>query len=270
MTCDEARIGLHALLDGELDVAKNVEVLAHLEACAPCRRECERDDRLKLLVQEDARALAAAPSDLWPAITAAIEREASTGQGVVRGHARGGLIGFGRRQWRPRVAWAAAALVVVLLSLAYVRSASRPPFVAEEIVMDHLGSILRAQGPVDVASGDPAVVLDRLGRGVSFAVRVPNLAVAEARLLGGSVCQLRSTRGVRLTYALGKDRTVSFYQLERTASTSFPAPGAKPIYVGYVDPQRGPGAVLWANEQFLFALVAELSPEHLEDLAARL
>src|SRR5258708_5628572 len=44
---------------------------------------------------------------------------------------------------------------------------------------------------------------------------------------------------------------------------------ANTVYVGSVGPQRGPGPVLWADERFLFALVAELPPERLEQLAAR-
>ncbi len=131
------------------------------------------------------------------------------------------------------------------------------------VVADHA-----VAAPVPVP--DPAVVADRLGQAVPFVARVPNLIAGHARLMGGSVCYLRSTRGVRATYSLGKDRTLSFYQPERTASMAFPSPGAKPIYVGYVDLRLGPGAVLWAEERFLFALVAELSPERLEQLAGRL
>ena len=36
MTCDEAEILLHALIDGELDAGHAREVEAHLATCAKC------------------------------------------------------------------------------------------------------------------------------------------------------------------------------------------------------------------------------------------
>jgi anti-sigma factor RsiW len=268
MRCDEARIGLYALLDGELDVATNVEVLAHVEACPSCQWECELDSRLKALVHDDARRRAVAPPDLWPAITGAIRQEAS-GDEVSGPRARPQLGALWRRPLARPAAVAAMVLVVAMAVVGYLRTPWVPSFVVEEIVTDHLGSVLRPQGPVDVASGDAAVVADTLRQHLSFEAQVLALTDEGMRLLGGSVCNLRSTRGIRLTYALDRDRTLSFYQLERPPTTAFPRPGARPVYVGTVDPQRGPGTVLWADERFLFALVAELPPERLEQLAAR-
>src|SRR5262245_49276138 len=39
MTCDEARILLHALIDGELDAGHAREVEAHVAGCAGCTAE---------------------------------------------------------------------------------------------------------------------------------------------------------------------------------------------------------------------------------------
>ncbi|MCJ9703661.1 anti-sigma factor, partial [Bradyrhizobium sp. SHOUNA76] len=39
MTCDEARILLHALLDGELDAGHAREVEAHIAGCPACAAE---------------------------------------------------------------------------------------------------------------------------------------------------------------------------------------------------------------------------------------
>lgn len=177
MTCDEARIGLYALLDGELDVAKNVEVLGHLEACPSCKQECELDARLKSLVRQEARRLTVAPADLWPAITAAIRH-------VVAARAAARRLRLWPRIRRLQAGWAAVALVLVALSVAYLRWPPPPPFVAEEIVMDHVGSVRRPEGPVDIPSADPAVVADWIGQAVPFVARVPNLTAAGGRLLG--------------------------------------------------------------------------------------
>ncbi len=269
MTCEEARIGLYALLDGELDVAEDVEVLAHVEGCTACQRECDADGRLKGLLRDEARSLPAAPPDLWRTITQAMGREAAADRWGRRSRAPQERR-FWTRTWGARPVGAIAALVMVVLAVSHWPRPSTPSVVAGEIVTDHVGSLTRSEGPVDVASSDAAAIREWLGHAVPFVARVPTLAVERARLLGGSVCHLGSTRGIRLTYALETGETLSFYHLERTGRAPFPRPGEKPIHVRYADPGRGPGALLWADERFVFALVAELSPARLEDLAARL
>ena len=39
MSCDEARVLLHGLLDGELDAGKAREVEAHVDGCPRCAAE---------------------------------------------------------------------------------------------------------------------------------------------------------------------------------------------------------------------------------------
>ena len=40
MTCDEAEILIHALLDGELDAGHAREVEEHIAGCPRCARNC--------------------------------------------------------------------------------------------------------------------------------------------------------------------------------------------------------------------------------------
>jgi hypothetical protein len=47
MRCPEVRDLLHAFLDGELDVDKNVGMLKHLELCPPCRERSEVEGELR-------------------------------------------------------------------------------------------------------------------------------------------------------------------------------------------------------------------------------
>ena len=47
MTCDEARLLLHAYLDAELDAAQSVALLAHLKACAACAARYADHARLR-------------------------------------------------------------------------------------------------------------------------------------------------------------------------------------------------------------------------------
>lgn len=102
LSCAEVRDLLHAFLDGELEVDRNVVMLKHLELCPPCRTRSEAEQELRGMVvraccepisAERGRALIAAAC--CPADEAAPEVAAR---------------GAGR--WRR---WAVAAVVLVSL-----------------------------------------------------------------------------------------------------------------------------------------------------------
>lgn len=269
MTCEEARIGLYALLDGELEVGQNVEVLGHLESCTLCQQECEADSRLKTLVREQL-AVVPLPEGLWQRVVARIGQAETEGPASIVVRLRGRLSRFLPQIWplRPaRVGLVMACLIA--LSIILAQAPGTPSFIVDEIVADHLHSMARAAGPADVSSSDPTMILDQLRPPLAGPARVPVVAREDMRLLGGSVCSLRSTKGIRLTYRVG-DRTLSFYQLARPAGVTFPRPGAGPLSVEYVDPQHGPGAMVWGDDRFLYALVAEMPVVNLQQLAARM
>ncbi len=50
MRCSEVRDLLHAFLDGELEVDRNVAMLKHLELCPPCRARSEGEQQLHGMV----------------------------------------------------------------------------------------------------------------------------------------------------------------------------------------------------------------------------
>jgi anti-sigma factor RsiW len=271
MTCDEARLTLFALLDDELDVARSLEVLAHLETCAACRAEAERDDRLTVLLQKHLSPGPAAPLGLWERVTARIHAEEGRQRDRLPFGTRRLLAGVGT-PWRPwRVAQVAAlALIVIVALVMLVPLRPAASFLAEEIMADHLGSLSRAGGPVDLVTTDPSAVVTQFRAAVHVPDTVPVLQHADSKLLGGSYCQLQSTKGIRFTYALGATRTVSVYQLERPREAVVPAPGGRPLYIGYVEGSPRPGAILWGDERFVYALVGDMPPTALEQLAQTL
>jgi mycothiol system anti-sigma-R factor len=271
MICAEARIGLYALLDDELGIAQNVEVLGHLESCTLCQRECEVDARLKALVRDHLSA-DSVPENLWQRVAQGIHREDAaahrTGRVVEQLRTRGPALASS--VWQIRPAWVTLAVAsVIMLSIMLGRLAGGPSYVVDEIVTDHVHSVVRVQGPVDVPSADSAALLAELRQRIPLPARVPVFPTEEVKLLGGSVCQLRITKGIRLTYAVG-ERTLSFYQLERPSGATFPMAGAGRLFVEYVDGQHGPGLVLWGDDRFLYALVAELPTARLAQLAAQI
>jgi anti-sigma factor RsiW len=272
MTCDEARLTLFALLDDELDVAQSLEVLAHLETCAACQAEAERDDRLTVLLRKHLSPGSAAPVGLWKRVASRIDAEEGRRRRDRRLSWTRRLlanVGTPRRPWRlAQTAVLALVVIVALVMLVPLRPASS--FIAEEILADHLVSLRRAGGPVDLVTTDPSAVVTQFRAAVHVPDTVPVLKHADSKLLGGSYCQLQSTKGIRFTYALEGSRTVSVYQLERPREAAVPVPGGRPLYIGYVEGSPRPGAILWGDEGFVYALVGDMPPTALEQLARTL
>lgn len=114
MRCPEVRDLLHAFLDGELEVDRNVVILKHLELCPPCRERSEVEQRLREVVvraccepvsAERARSLiAAACNRCEPADDAAAPVDAPAEP----------VAAPARRSWRPSWRAAAAAAVVTV------------------------------------------------------------------------------------------------------------------------------------------------------------
>lgn len=269
MTCDEARFGFYALLDDELEVDTSVDVLAHLERCSSCQTACELDRQVKDVVREHLSTYPAASSDLWRRIGDALSSEADLQprEAGRTARVRWGVRRLGIAAWRSRPAWAAVAAVITLaFSLALQTPPEGPPAVVDEIVADHVASLERATGPADVASSDPRVIVAGLRDRIELSEPLRTLRRSDATLLGGSFCQLRSTQGIRLTYAAAHAQTVSFYQLVRSRQATFPGAADRPVYVRVGGGTAHPGAILWRDGRFLYALVADLPPEALQGL----
>jgi mycothiol system anti-sigma-R factor len=260
MECEEARFGLYALLDNELDIATNLEVLSHLEGCASCQRELELDARLKALVQEQL-STHVPPPELWGKVMQRIERETEG--------ARPSWPVFGRRWPRARLFQAAAAAVMVLFALSFVFIAQRdgPVVLLDELVTDHLRSVAKEGGPADVPLADPREILAYFRAQVPPSLPVPLIRYEGARLLGGSFCRLGHTKGLRFTYQVGPGETVSLYQLDRSDQVPLPQSASGRLYISR---PQGPGIVLWGDGGLLYALVGELPQQDLQRLASHM
>jgi mycothiol system anti-sigma-R factor len=260
MECEEARFGLYALLDNELDIATNLEVLSHLESCPSCQRELELDARLKTLVQEQLAA-DVPPRELWEKAMQRIERETED--------ERPSWPVFGRLRPRARLFQAATAAVMVLFALAFAFMAQRdgPVVFLDDLVMDHLRSVAKESGPTDVPFTDPREILAHFRTQVPPSLPAPLIRYEGARLLGGSFCRLGHTKGIRFTYQVGPGETVSLYQLDRSDQVPFPQSASGRLYIRR---PQGPGIVLWGDGRLLYALVGELAQHDLQRLAAHM
>ncbi|MBE9042507.1 hypothetical protein IQ235_17185 [Oscillatoriales cyanobacterium LEGE 11467] len=133
------------------------------------------------------------------------------------------------------------------------------------LVSDHMNSLDRDRGPVDFASTSVAEISDRFAPQFSFERSAPTVARTQVRLLGGSFCKLGKIKGIRFTYRTGNDRLISFYQLEASERNAFPLSGSDRLYI---PSHRGPSAIVWNQDEILYALVSELPPGKLQEVAA--
>ncbi len=130
-----------------------------------------------------------------------------------------------------------------------------------QLVQDHTGSLGRSQGPVDVATTD----LNALSTQLARSEQLPALSDSQAQLLGGSPCQFGKAKGVRLTYQLPTEQTISVYRVDLKGD-QFPQFSGTYITLKH----RNINLILWRDQDHLYALAAELPLTDLQTLARTL
>lgn len=168
MTCDEARILLHALIDGELDAGHAREVEDHIASCAACAAELAAWREMSKAVA-GAGLRYTAPPALRRRIEAALpQARAPNRRAVLRGFAMGSAVS----------AIAATGLVAIVL-----RSDDEAR-ITSEIVSAHLRS-LQAGHLTDVLSTDQHTVKPWFNGRLDVAPPVIDLTAQGFTLIGG-------------------------------------------------------------------------------------
>ena len=125
-----------------------------------------------------------------------------------------------------------------------------------ELVQDHTGSLTRSQGPVDIQADQPRLLSQALAVDL-----MPSLVAAQAELLGGSPCQFEKAKGVRLTYQLPQQQTVSVYQIDLNGD-QFPELLETHVTLTY----NNVNLILWRENNYLYAIAASMPVSQLETL----
>ncbi len=169
MDCNEARELISARIDGELALAEQVAIDAHLETCERCRRALEVESQVKQHIRRAGREVAA-PRALRGAVQA---RLAELGRTARRERAGRWFGSFG---WRPVLA--AAMVLVALAGLLYMRLAEENLAIA---ALETHADIL--SGKTSLARSDnPIALRDELARAVGERFRPVSLDLSLIKL----------------------------------------------------------------------------------------
>ncbi len=177
MTCDEAKILLHALIDGELDAGHAREVEAHIAGCASCAAEASDYRKMReAITKADLRYTA--PASLRQRIDAALPKATPapvsnvqplpSRRSLLRGFAMGSAV---------------SALAATLLVAVVVRNDDQQ-MVEAEIVSAHLRS-LQPGHLIDVVSTDQHTVKPWFNGKLDVSPPVIDLTAQGFTLIGG-------------------------------------------------------------------------------------
>ena len=169
MTCDEAEILIHALIDGELDAGNTRAVEEHVAGCPRCAAQLESYREMSKMIA-DADLRYKAPLELRRRIEAALPQPAQVPnrRAVLRGFAMGSAVS----------AIAATGLIAIVLR------GDDEARIQSEVVSAHLRS-LQAGHLTDVISTDQHTVKPWFNGKLDVAPPVVDLTAQGFTLIGG-------------------------------------------------------------------------------------
>jgi anti-sigma factor RsiW len=238
MTCEEAEILLHALIDGELDAGHAREIEVHIASCAACAAELAAQREMKrLLADTDLRY--AAPAALRARIEAALpQARQPSRRAVLRGFAMGSAVS----------ALAATGLVAIVLRQ------DDQQRILSEVVSAHLRS-LQAGHLTDVISTDQHTVKPWFNGKLDVAPPVIDLTAQGFTLIGG-----------RLDYVDARAIGAVVYRRRQHVINLFVAQTASPEHrPPRTETMQGFNCRRWSNRGLNFWAVSDLGADELAE-----
>ena len=247
MACNDKQNLLHAYLDGELDVAHNLEFENHLKSCVECSRDFETQQAVRKSLHA-ANLYERAPETLRAKLRAQLPRELPP-QPV-------------STQRRPVIEWLAVAAAIVIAILLGARmipdigGRQQSNLLAEQIVASHIRS-LQPGHLFDVQSTDQHTVKPWFDGKLDFAPPVLDLAAQGFPLVGG-----------RLDYLDRRNVAALVYQRQKHFINVFIWPSElKAAEVREVRTVRGYNVVFWQRGGMNFCAVSDLNSAELAQFA---
>ena len=245
MDCERARQLIDAYVDGELALETSTEIERHIDSCAACRRLYESRRALSAQLRDAALAVAA-PDVLRQRIAAALDAE--TPRPVARRP-----VG---RQWMQLAAACLAAAVLGSGTTYLTLTNGGQPSPVDEVVADHVRSLLVENRVVDVPSSDEHTVKPWFNGKLDFAPPVVDLTTDGFPLVGG-----------RLDYADGRTVAALVYRHRQHTINLFVWPaegGATAGGTPSAESLQGYHVVHWTGGGMAYWAVSDLNPADLK------
>ena len=256
MTCEGLRDVLLDHVAGRLAAEEDAALRAHLARCEACASAERQERELSNLLL---RGLPRHPAP-W-SLRRRLERT-----WLAAPERREAPVLRGRRLALAACAAAAVALVSGSAGLLVGRRGAGPDEagarLAEEAVGDHL-RVLRAQQPLEIASGGLHQVKPWFEGRLDFAPPVPAPEIPELRLEGGAVGWFVDRDAAVLAYRLRLHRVTLL--VFRSAGLPWPPGSEAPTFRS----SRGFRAAVWHVGGLGYALVSDVDDAQLRELAAR-
>ena len=246
MTCEQARPLVQAYVDGELDIAKSLEIEAHRSGCIACARE-EASLRALHTALSNSALYHEAPPLLERRVRAAL-RDTRRAEG-------------GQRLALRYYSWVGAAAAAVLV-FAIIAKGVLPPglpaskLTAREVVDDHLRS-LTEKHLTDVLSSNQHTVKPWFDGRLTFTPPVEDLSSEGFPLIGG-----------RLDYLNGHPVAAVVYRRRQHIINLFISPAERAADAGPVGQVLGGYNIIqWTKSGMSFGAVSSVSAGELGRLA---
>jgi anti-sigma factor RsiW len=202
MNCYDPRVLMHSHLDGELDLAGDLEVQRHIDECPRCASEYAAMRAIRTRLKDEAFRFEA-PAALKEKIRRAIH-VAPPSQSAP---SRSGSYQARRGPWMPRVVRFAVPMAIgAMLVLIIAPRAIGPSLdqrLAGEVVASHVRSLMAAH-LMDVASTDQHTVKPWFNGKLDFSPPVNDFAKDGFPLVGGRLDYIDGRTVAALLYQHGK------------------------------------------------------------------
>ena len=233
---------LHAYVDDELDLANARETERHLQSCADCRGTERAIRELRSALTSDANAHRA-PAHLRRNVRTALRREAKSSRQTLS-------------PWLMFATGAAFAAVILGFALFQTTRATRTNAIVDQVVANHVRSLLAVQ-LVDVVSSDQHTVKPWFDGKIDFAPEVRDLSANGFPLVGGRLDYLDGKTVAALVYQRNKHPINLFITPEPTSRSSSPT----------VITRRGYNVFSWTNNGMKYWAVSDLNADELREFA---
>lgn len=188
MNCKDAQNLINGYVDGELDLVRNLEIERHIQDCALCAQDYDNYQVLRNEIKTGSFYFTV-PVDLQRRIRSAVRKAAKAEAGPR-------LL---PKWWFNIAAPMAAAAVMILALVPFLRGPSVDDLLAGEIVSSHVRSLM-ARHLADVPSSDQHTVKPWFAGKVNFSPPVEDLAKQGFPLIGGRLDYLDNRPIAALIY----------------------------------------------------------------------